>query len=256
MLLADEVEDNYRDYAEKYERHRRAEVDAAVAALQVLNVDRDRPVQVPVEHEVRKEVVVPYPHDLEDADGDHSRLKHREHDGEVGAERAAAVDNGSLLYLEGDALDEADEHKYRKASAEAEVDDGYRPRGVKLEGVGGLREGEHYHLEGDDHGEYAEIIDDAADLGIDPRYVPRRHRGEYQDERRGQERYHKAVYYRLPEIVVSEGHTLDVVIKADVRVLVRKGEGLGLDEGILLEGVYDNGADRQDIDNADNGEND
>ena len=54
VLLAAQVEDNNRDDAQHDKRHRRAHIDRAVAALEVLDHDRDRAVFRPVEHEVGK----------------------------------------------------------------------------------------------------------------------------------------------------------------------------------------------------------
>ena len=55
VLLAEEIEDDDRDDAHEDERHRGAEVDGAVAALEVLNMNRDRAVLVDIQHERREQ---------------------------------------------------------------------------------------------------------------------------------------------------------------------------------------------------------
>ena len=224
-----------------------------------------------VEHEIGEQIVVPHPHDLENADGDHRRPQHREHDGEIGAQRTAAVDGGGLLDLQRDGLHEAHEHEDGKPRAEAEIDDGNGPgrverdlfetaaRKVKvgyLHAVGGLGEGEHDHLERHDHGKDAEVIDAAAELAVHAGDVPRGHRGAQQYQRRGDKRDEKAVKRGLPEGIVAEGDALDVVRPAGKALGGGQGKGLGLDIGVELEGVDYHSQHRQDVEDADEGQHD
>ena len=234
-------------------------------------MDGDGEILGAVQHEVGQQVVVPDPHNFQNAHGDHGGAQHGEHHGEVGAQRAAAVDGGGLLDLQRNGLHEAHEHEDGKACAEAEVDDGDRPRGIEgdlvkhtakkieigdLHAVGRLGEGEHDHLEGDDHGEDAEIIYHTAELAVHPGNVPGGHGGAQQDQRRGDHGDEHAVERGLPEGIVAEGHALDIVRPAGKALLIGQAEGVGLDVGVELEGVDDHCDDGQHIDDADDGQHD
>ena len=61
--------------------------------------------------EVREEVIVPYPHGVQDGDGDGGGLEHRQDHTEVVLQGAAAVDDGGFLNVEGDRFDESGEHE-------------------------------------------------------------------------------------------------------------------------------------------------
>ena len=217
-------------------------------------MDRDGPVLVDVQHQVGQQVVVPHPHDLQNAHRDHRRLQHREDHREVGPHRAAAVDGGRFLNLQRDRLDEAHKHEDRKPRAEAQIDDGNRPGCVQMQAVRGLGQGEHDHLEGYHHGENAEVIDHLAQQRVHPRDVPGRHGGEEDDQRGGQHRDDDAVLDAVPERVVAEGHALDEVLEARPHLTGRDGKGVGLDKGVDLEGVDDHRQHRQHIDDTDDRE--
>ena len=217
-------------------------------------MDRDGPVLVDVQHQVGQKVVVPDPHDLQNAHRDHRRLQHREHHGEVGPHRAAAVNGGRFLDLQGDRLDKAHEHEDRKPRAEAQIDDGDRPGRVQVQAVRGFGEREHDHLERHHHGEDAEVVDDLAKQRVHPRDVPGRHGGEEDDERGGQHRDDDAVLDAVPEGVVAEGHALDEIGEARPHLTGRDGKGIGLDKGVDLEGVDYHRQHRQHIDDADDRE--
>ena len=68
ILLAGQIEYDDRDYAEQNQCHGRAEVNRAVAALQVLDMNRDGSVFIDVEHQNGEQVIVPYPHNFQDSD--------------------------------------------------------------------------------------------------------------------------------------------------------------------------------------------
>ena len=135
VLLAGKVEDDHRYDAQQDQRHGRAEVDRAVASLQVLDVDRDGPVLVDVQHQIGQQIVVPDPHDLQNADRDHRRLQHREDHREVGPHRSTAVNGRRFLDLQRNGLDKAHEHEDRKPRAKAQIDDGDRPGRIEMQGV-------------------------------------------------------------------------------------------------------------------------
>ena len=271
VLLAQQVENDDGENAEQDQRHRRAEVDGAVAALEILNVNGNGHVLRAVEHEIGQQIVVPHPHDLENTDGDHRGAQHRQHNGEIRAQRAAAVDGGGLFDLKRDRLDKADEHKDRKPRAEAEVDDGDRPRRIQrdqtkaaggkvkigeLDRIGRFRQREHDHLERHDHGKDAEVVDRTAELAVHARDVPRGHGRAEQDQRGGNDGDEQAVPGGLQKWVVAEGQTLDEVGPAGKTLCVRQGEGVGFDVGVDLEGVDDHRQNRQHIDDANDAEHD
>ena len=141
-----------------------------------------------VQHQVGQQIVVPYPHDLQDRDRDHGGAEHRQHHAEVGAQRAAAIDGGGFLNIKRDALDKTGEHKDGKSRTEAEIDDRDGPGSIELEGIRRFGEGEHHHLERDDHREYAGKVNDAAEQRVDTGNVPGRHGGEKQDKGGGKQR--------------------------------------------------------------------
>ena len=256
VLLAGKVEDDHRYDAQQNQGHRGTQIHRAVGALQILDMDRDGPVLVDVQHQVGQQVVVPDPHDLQDAHRDHRRFQHREDHREVGPHRAAAVNRGRFLDLQRDRLDKAHKHEDRKPRAEAQIDDRDRPGGVQVQAVRRLGQREHDHLEGHHHGEDAEIIDHLADQGIHAGNVPGRHGGEENDQRGGQYRDEHAVLHAVPERVVAEGHALDEVGEARPHLTGRDGKGICLDKGVDLEGVDDHRQDRQHIDDADDREDD
>ena len=253
VLLAAEVEHDDGDYAQHYHCHRRAHVNGAVAALEVLDMDGDGHVELSVEDKVGEEVVVPDPHYLKHADGNERGLEHRENDGEEGADRPAAVYRRGFLNFKRDALYKAREHEHRKPRAEAEVDYRDRPRRVQLQGVRRLCEVEHDHLERDDHGEHAEIVHYLAEKRADTGDVPRGHRGADKYQRRRNDRDEQAEEHGLEEGVAAEGHAFFVVCKADEGFAVRQSKGIGIYMGVILEGVYQDKDDGHEVEQRDGG---
>ena len=230
-------------------------------------MDGDGKILGAVQHEVGQQIVVPDPHNLQNAHGDHGRPQHGEHHGKIGAQRTAAVYGGGLLNLQGDRLYKANKHEDGKARAEAKIDDGNGPGGIEghlvkghvgkvevrdLDPVGRLRQGKHDHLEWDDHGKDTQVIDDAAELAVHPGDIPGRHRGTQQNQCRGDHGDEQAVKCGFPEGIVTEGHALDIVGPAGKALPIGKSKGIGLDVGIELEGVEHHHEDGQHIDDADN----
>ena len=256
VLLAGKVEDDHRNDAQQNQCHGRAEVDRAVASLQILDVDRDRPVLVDIQHQIGQQIVIPDPHDFQNAHRDHRRLQHREDHREVGSYRAAAVNGRRFLNLQRNGLDKTHEHEDRKPSAKAQIDDGDRPGRVQVQAVRGLGEREHDHLEGHHHGEDTEVIDHLAEERVHPCDVPGRHGGEEDNERGGQHRDDDTVLDAVPERIVAECHALDEVLEACPHLPDRDGEGVGLDKGVDLEGVDDHRQNRQHVDDADHSQYD
>ncbi len=117
-------------------------------------------------------------------------------------------------------------------------------------------EREHDHLEGHDHREDAERVDDLAELGVHAGDVPGCHGAADEDQRRGEHGDQGAVAKRTPERVVAEGHAGDEVGPTGKALLRGQGKGLGLDEGVQLEGVDRHAHNRENPDDADDGEDD
>ena len=74
VLLAQKVENDHRQDAQHDQGHGGAHIHGAVAALQILDVDGDGHIQVAVQHQIGQQEVVPDPHDLQNAHGDHGGL--------------------------------------------------------------------------------------------------------------------------------------------------------------------------------------
>ena len=269
MLLAQKVENDDRQDAQHDQGHGGAHINGAVAALQVLDVDGDRHIQVAVQYQIRQQEVVPDPHDLQNAHGDQSGLQHGQHYHEEGAQGAAAVDGGGLFDLDGDGLHKAHEHKDRKPGAEPQVDDGNGPGGVQadllqaageevvvrdLNAVRRAGQSEHDHLEGHHHGEYTQVVDHLAEETAHPGDVPGRHGAADQDQGRGGQGHEKAVEHRFGKGIVAEGHALDVVLKAHEGLAVGQGEGVHIHGAVAFEGVDEHQHHGHDVDDADDGE--
>ena len=82
VLLAGKIEDDDRDDRQDDQCHNRAEVNLPVAAVEILDVDRDGAVLLDVQHKVGQQIVVPDPNGLEDADRDKRGLHDRQNDAE------------------------------------------------------------------------------------------------------------------------------------------------------------------------------
>src|SRR5574344_1396085 len=137
-----------------------------------------------IEDKVWKEVVIPYPHYLEDSNGDHRRLEDREHNLEEGPDRTASINRSRFLHCKRHALYKSNEHEHGQSSAETKVDDRNRPRCVELGAepskqayrICSLGQSEHNHLERNDHGEDTEHVAYPTDQTVHSGYVPGGHR--------------------------------------------------------------------------------
>ena len=197
--------------------------------------------------------------DFQNTNGNHGGFEHGEHNEEVGAQRAAAVNGGSLFDLERDGLDKAHKHEDGETGTKPEIDNGDGPWGVELETVSRLGEGEHDHLERNHHGENTEVIDGLADDRVDAGNIPCSHGCEEKDEPGGEDGNESTVNHTLPEGIVTEGHALEEVLEAGPHLPFRDGKGVGFDERVDLEGIEHHGEDREHVDHTDdakhNGEN-
>ena len=203
-------------------------------------MDGDGAVLGDVQNQIRQEIVVPDPHQFQNTHGNEGRLQHGQHHVEVGAHGTAAVNGRRFLDFQRQTLDEAHEHEDGKTRAEAQIDHGNRPGGVQLQGVGGGGQGEHDHLEGDDHGEQAQIVEELGKAAPHPGNIPRRHGAAQQDQRRGNHADEQAVAHGLEEGVIAEGHTLDIVGKAHEALRIGQGKHVQIDGIVGLQGVDDN----------------
>ena len=94
------------------------QLDAAIAAAEILDSHGNGAVLLDVQHQRGQQVVVPDPHRLKDGSGDHGGLEDGEDDLEEDLDGVAAVDHGSLFDLDGDALHEAGEHEHGQTGTE------------------------------------------------------------------------------------------------------------------------------------------
>ncbi len=229
VLLAGHVKDDDGDDGDDDAGHHGGQLDAAIAAAEILDGHGNGAVLLDVQHQRGQQVVVPDPHRLKDGGGDHGGLEDGEDDLEEDLDGAAAVDHGSLFDLDGDALHEAGEHEHGQTGTEAQIDDADVPGGVQIEGVGGLGQGEHDHLEGDDHGEDDEQIHELAQLVVHAGKVPAGHGAAQQDEGHAGHGDDEAVAKAGQKAHL--GDAVDVVAKAREGLSRRQLEDGGSGEG-------------------------
>ena len=95
-------------------------------------------------------------------------------------------------------------------------------------------------MEGHDHGEQAEIIENNGKLAADTGNIPCAHGGEEQDQRNGDNGDQNAVGHGLQEGIVTDGHTIDIVRQAGKGLRIGQSEGISGNGSIGLEGVGQN----------------
>jgi len=185
VLLRDQIEHHHRDDCQNQHRHHSAPINGTIAALKILNRNRNRFVLFQIQYQIRQQIVIPDPHGFQNADRNISWLHNRQNDAEKRSQRVGAVDHGRFFNFQRNALDKSAEHEDGQSRAEAEIDD-YQPKRIaQLENIGDFAQGEHDHLERHNHAEQAEEvnplghnIDSAAD-------IPCAHRSADQDHQYG-----------------------------------------------------------------------
>ena len=265
VLLPREVDYDDGEDSQHDAGHHRTHFDTAVAAAEVLDQHRDGFVLVDVQYQRGQKVVVPYPHGLEYADGDHGGLEQREHDLEIGLHGVAAVYHRGLLDLDGHAAHEAAEHEHGEARAEAQVHEPEHPGRVEAQGVeaeevyphavGKGGEGEHDHLEGHDHGEGAEQIERLGDPALDPGDVPGEHGAEEQYGRDGAHGYEQRIAEAGKEAAGGYGVHIVVEPREGLGVRQLKG-GRGADCGLDLQRIHEHHEYGVHVDDANDGHHD
>ena len=203
-------------------------------------MDGNGPVLGDIQNQIGQQIVVPHPHQLQNTDADHGGLQHGQHHAEEGPHRTAAVDGSRLLNLQRQALHKAHEHEDGQTGSEAQIDHRNRPGGVQMGLLGGLGQGKHDHLEGDDHGEQAQIVEQIGRGALDPGDVPCAHGAAQQNQTGGHHGDEYAVTGGLQEGVVAEGEALQVVCPAYKGFLVGQRKGIQVDEAVALERVDHN----------------
>ena len=252
VFLAGDVEQDDGDDGDDDAGHHGGQLHAAVTAAEILDGHGDGAVLLDVQHQSGQQVVVPDPHRFQNGGGDHGRLQDGEDDLEEDLDGVAAVDHGSLFDLNGDALHEAGEHEHGQTGTEAEVDDADVPGGVQLEGIGRLGQGEHDHLEGDDHREDDEQVHELAQLVVHAGQVPARHRAAEQDEHHTGQSDQQAVAQAGEEVHLEDA--VGVVLQADKGLLGGQCEDGGGGEGaFLLQTVDEDQGDGVDPQQAEQG---
>ena len=179
-----------------------------------------------IQHKIRQEVIVPYPHYLQHTDGNHCRLEHGEHHPEESTQGAAAVYGRSLFYFQRQRLYKSRKHEHRQARAEAEIHYGDCPRGIQLQRIRRLCQREHHHLEGHNHGEYAEVVHYPAEQAAHPCDIPCGHRGAYKYQHRGYDGNKQAVQGGFHEGIVAKCHAGLIVVQPYEGLGAWQGKGL------------------------------
>ena len=217
VFLAGHVQDDDGDDGNDDAGHHGSQLHTAVAAAEILDRHGDGAVLLDIQHQRGQQVVVPHPHGLQNSSGDHGRLQDGEHDLEEDLDGVAAVDHGCFLDLHGHALHKAGKHEYGQTGAEAQIDDADVPRVVQVQTVSGLGQGEHDHLEGNDHGEHDQQVHELAQLVVYAGQVPTGHGAAQQDQHHAGNGNQKAVTHAGEKVHL--GHAVNVVAQS--------GKGLG-----------------------------
>ena len=245
VLLAGHVEDDDGDDGDDDAGHHGCQLHTAIAAAEILDGHGDGAVFLDIQHQRGQEVVVPDPHGLQNGGGDHGRLQDGEDDLEEDLDGVAAVDHGGFLDLDGNALHKAGEHEHRQTCAEAQIDDADVPRGVQLEGIGGLGQGEHDHLEGNDHRKDDQQVHKLAQLIVHAGQIPAGHGAAQQDQRNAGYGDQQAVAQTGQEVHLEDA--VNVVGQACKGLCGRQLEDGGGGEGALdlqtVEKDQDDGID-------------
>ncbi|MPM52772.1 hypothetical protein SDC9_99535 [bioreactor metagenome] len=235
VALRGQVEHDDRNHRQYQHTHHGSHVHGTVSAPQILDGDRDGLVPLQVEGEVGQQVVVPQPHHLEDPDGDHRRLHHRQDHPEEGLHRPASVDHRGFFQFGRDRLHEPGEDEDRQAGAEPQIDQPQAERVTEVQQVGEPREREHHHLEGDDEVEQERGVERPGEGVVHPDDPPGAHRGAQQDQRRRSDGDDQRPAERGEE--VGRLDAAYVILPADERLLGRQDERIAGDEDLPLEGV-------------------
>ena len=258
VFLAGHVQDDDGDDGDDDAGHHGSQLHSAVAAAEVLDSHGDGAVLLDVQNQGGQQVVVPHPHSLQNGSGDHGRLQDGEHDLKEDLDGVAAVDHGRFLNLHGNALHKAGEHEHGQTGTKAQVDDADVPRGVQLQLVSGLGQGEHDHLEGHDHGEHDQQVHELAQLVVHAGQVPTSHGAAQQDQHYASDSNQKAVTHAGEKVHL--GHAVNVVGQARKGLFRGQLEHRGGGKGALffqaVQQDQDDGVDPQQAKQGhDDGEN-
>ena len=258
VFLAGHVQDDDGDDGDDDAGHHGSQFHTAIAAAEVLDRHGDGAVLLDIQHQSGQQVVVPDPHGFQNGGGDHGGLQDGEHDLEEDLDGVAAVDHGRFLNLHGNALHKAGEHEHGQTGTKAQVDDADVPGSVQVEGICGLGQSEHDHLEGDDHREHDEQVHKLAELVVHAGQVPACHGAAQQDEGHTGNGNDEAVAQAGEEAHFD--HAVDVVGKASKGLTGGQLEhGRGGKGTLFLQAVQqdqDNGVDPQQAKQGhDDGEN-
>ena len=84
------------------------------------------------------------------------------------------VNGGRFLNFMGQSLHKAQEHENGKSCTETQIHHRNGVRGIQLQLIGGESQGEHHHLEGNNHGEQAQVIECPGKQAVHPGQCTRR----------------------------------------------------------------------------------
>lgn len=121
VFLAYGKEDDYRDDRQDQARHHGSHIDRSIATPEILDSNGNGLEALHVEREIRQEIVVPYPHRLQNRNRYDRRTHHGHNDGEEDAESVGTINHGSLFDLIRYRLDDSGEDEHRKPSTETKI---------------------------------------------------------------------------------------------------------------------------------------
>ena len=121
--------------------------------------------------------------------------------------------------------------------------------------TGCIGQGEHDHLERNNHGKNAKVINNLGEGIIHPGNIPCGHGSAQQNQKSGGKSNENTIASRLVEWIVPECHAINIIIKTDKSLSIGQGKKLCVNCSVRFKRVvqYDN--DRHHPDYADNGKN-
>ncbi len=111
-----------------------------------------------------------------------------------------------------------------------------------MEHIGGLTHGEHDHLEGYDHREDQQVVDDGGEGILNARDVPAQHTGCQGNSDDGEDSDEERVSKGFEEAYFS--CSFDVILPTGEGIGIRELEGLRGDEKLTLKGIHQNDENR------------
>ena len=175
FLRANQINNDDRDDGQHNARHHRSHLNLSVTSTEILDQHRNSLIALNIQYQRRQEVIIPYPHGLQNSYRNHGRLQNRKHDQEEGLDRIAAVNHGCLFNFQRNRFHESRKHENCKSCTKSQIDDPDIPRRIELQPVCRLGKGKHNHLEGYNHGKYKQEVKSLRDHTLHSRDIPGTH---------------------------------------------------------------------------------